>query len=288
MNHLITYVNSPLVSLLRFEHGFSEPHRDPPEETVSYYSINVIERGSFTLHIGHQSWQMASGMVFNTRPDLRYHCRHADEFPQCVCFSISFKKNFADELLMNRRSAPNQLMHVAPLNNRLAYLYMRLRGLSAGCAEVLQAEVLAGELLAAVAHGDETGSYRLYKSHQLAWYMERVEAARTLMETQYGAPHTLASLARFAGMSPFHFARIFRELTGMPPHRYLLKTRLERAAELLREGSSVTETCFASGFNNLSHFTRVFQRAYGYSPAQFAGKRKVYEPEAAATISTSK
>jgi len=71
-------------------------------------------------------------------------------------------------------------------------------------------------------------------------------------------------------MSPFHFARVFRALVGKPPHRYLLEVRLARAARLLREGLSVTETCFAAGFNNLSYFTRRFRRCYGTAPSQFA------------------
>ena len=141
-------------------------------------------------------------------------------------------------------------------------------------------ETLAGELFTAVTYADDSGCYRLHRSHQLAWYIERVEAARSLMESQYSASHTLSSLARYTGMSPFHFARTFRELTGTPPHRYLLKTRLARAAEFLREGASVTQTCFATGFNNLSHFTRLFQHTYGYPPSQFAGKRKKGEPDA--------
>ena len=70
-------------------------------------------------------------------------------------------------------------------------------------------------------------------------------------------------------MSLFHFARVFRELTGLPPHRYLLRTRLERAAQRLRTGDSVTNTCYAVGFSNLSHFTRSFRRRFGVAPSCF-------------------
>ena len=84
--------------------------------------------------------------------------------------------------------------------------------------------------------------------------------------------HSLASLARSVGMSPFQFARVFRELTGCPPHKYLLKVRLDRASRMLLDGKSVTETCFDAGFSNLSHFTRSFRRQFGCAPSSFKSR----------------
>jgi AraC-like DNA-binding protein len=71
------------------------------------------------------------------------------------------------------------------------------------------------------------------------------------------------------GLSPFHFSRVFRELAGVPPHRYLQRVRLARAAVLLREGMTVTDAALASGFPSLSHFIRQFRRAYGASPSRY-------------------
>ena len=59
--------------------------------------------------------------------------------------------------------------------------------------------------------------------------------------------HSLTALAAEAGMSPFYFARVFSELVGEPPHRYLVGIRLRRAAELLRIGALVTEAALKSG-----------------------------------------
>jgi AraC-like DNA-binding protein len=80
---------------------------------------------------------------------------------------------------------------------------------------------------------------------------------------------TLSELAREAGMSPWHFARVFRELAGTPPHRYLSGVRLARAAALLGAGAGVTEACMASGFQNLGHFSRTFRRAFGVPPSLY-------------------
>lgn len=68
-------------------------------------------------------------------------------------------------------------------------------------------------------------------------------------------------------MSPFLFARIFRELIGVPPHKYLVRLRLERARLLLESGMSVTDVCYTVGFNNLSHFIRTFSAHFGVLPS---------------------
>ncbi|HYG68279.1 MAG TPA: helix-turn-helix transcriptional regulator, partial [Anaeromyxobacteraceae bacterium] len=78
------------------------------------------------------------------------------------------------------------------------------------------------------------------------------------------------------GLSPWHFARTFRALVGSPPHRYLTAVRLHRAATLLADGASVTETCYRVGFGSLSHFVNTFRRRLGVAPSlakRGAGRR---------------
>ena len=76
-------------------------------------------------------------------------------------------------------------------------------------------------------------------------------------------------------MSPFQFARVFRELVGIPPHQYLVRRRLARARELLQADMTVTDACYAAGFNNLSHFVRSFRRAFGVSPSRLKATTSV-------------
>jgi len=148
------------------------------------------------------------------------------------------------------------------------YLGGEERDIDVGYRAAEQAiESIAGELLHDVVDG--ATPTRLYTCHQLAWYARRVDAAREQLEADCASPHSLTSLARSAGMSPFHFARVFRELTDVPPHRYLVAVRLRAAVERLRQGESVTDTCFAVGFNSLGHFIEMFRRTYGVSPSRF-------------------
>ena len=78
---------------------------------------------------------------------------------------------------------------------------------------------------------------------------------------------TLAELSFIANMSAYHFARTFKQATGMAPHQYVLRTRIERAKGLLLQGKfSVAEVAMRVGFFDQSHFTRYFKRIVGVTP----------------------
>jgi AraC family transcriptional regulator len=81
---------------------------------------------------------------------------------------------------------------------------------------------------------------------------------------------TLAQLAAVAGMSPHYFAELFRQSTGHAPHQYVLLRRISLAKERLRDPRrSVMEAGLDAGFQNPSHFARMFRRTEGISPSGF-------------------
>jgi AraC family transcriptional regulator len=94
-----------------------------------------------------------------------------------------------------------------------------------------------------------------------------------MFEAHFAEPLALSTRARDAGMSLFHFARVFAELEGRPPHRFLTDVRLAHAAARLRGGAGVTDTCFAVGFGSLSHFITTFRRRYGTRPSEIGRTR---------------
>ena len=83
-------------------------------------------------------------------------------------------------------------------------------------------------------------------------------------------PLTLDDLAEMAGLSPFHFARVFRSVTGVPPVEYQTSLRFLRAKELLLTSpASVTDICFEVGYGSLGTFSRRFKQIVGITPAEF-------------------
>ena len=254
------------VALARFDHPTAVPHHDPHEEIAPDLTVNFVEQGAFRYSAGRESWRLEQGTVFVVTPGLVYRCRHEEQFPSDVCLSLAIRDQLVEGVRSNTAVAPWPALLVRRSTNRLGYLKWLLQ--QTPTDDGLALETTAGDLLRTALWGD--GHTRLVSASQLAWYAERVRAVCERFERDYVYEHSLASLGRMVGMSPYHFARVFRELTGTPPHRRLLEIRLQHAAERLRDGCSVTETCFAVGFSNLSHFIRLFRRRFGTSPSRYA------------------
>jgi AraC family transcriptional regulator len=81
---------------------------------------------------------------------------------------------------------------------------------------------------------------------------------------------TLVTLAALAHMSPSYFSRLFKQSTRLSPHQYVIRCRIDRAKQLLRQGElSITETAYRLGFTHQSHFSHHFKRLAGSSPKAF-------------------
>jgi len=80
----------------------------------------------------------------------------------------------------------------------------------------------------------------------------------------------LGELSAHVHMSPYHFARLFKRSTGTPPHRFVLRRRIDRATTLLTTGElSIGEVARLVGFQTTSHFTTVFRRITGATPSAY-------------------
>ena len=96
------------------------------------------------------------------------------------------------------------------------------------------------------------------------WQLKRAEA---LMSENLSVQVPLAQVAQECGLSVRHLARAFLQSTGVPPHRWLLNRRVERAKELLPNSKlSLSDVALACGFGDQSHFTRTFTAAVRLSP----------------------
>jgi AraC family transcriptional regulator len=90
----------------------------------------------------------------------------------------------------------------------------------------------------------------------------------------------LRAIAHEASLSPYYFTRQFTAYVGVPPYRYLIGLRIDRAMQLLRETElSVTQICHRVGFNSLSHFTTTFRQHTGVSPSAYR-RRQDWERDA--------
>jgi AraC family transcriptional regulator len=105
----------------------------------------------------------------------------------------------------------------------------------------------------------------------------RLRAVVGYIEERLGQNLTLDEMAAVARLSPYHFARQFKAATGLPPHRYVIARRVERARELLQAGAnlSLTEVALSAGFSDQSRLIRHFKRLLGVTPGEFRRSARI-------------
>lgn len=95
-----------------------------------------------------------------------------------------------------------------------------------------------------------------------------LRAARDYLDRHFTEPTDLATAATIAGLSKFHFHRLFSATYGVTPAVYLTRRRIERAHDLLRATNlTVTEVCFAVGYSSLGSFSSRFKALVGDTPS---------------------
>jgi AraC-like DNA-binding protein len=122
------------------------------------------------------------------------------------------------------------------------------------------------------AYGGLLGTGSSVRTGLAPWQLRRADE---FIEANLDGNPSIADLARECGLSSSHFARAFRQATGMPPHRWLTRRRVERAKKLVLEGSlDLAQIALDCGFVDQSHLTRVFTQHEGHSPGKWRRLRR--------------
>jgi AraC-like DNA-binding protein len=112
----------------------------------------------------------------------------------------------------------------------------------------------------------------LFASHSTHASLSR---ARVFIDNCYDLPLSLDQICQQAHYSRYHFIRLFRQAYDQTPHQYLTQRRIEKAKELLTTSElSVTEVCFAVGFESVGSFSTLFRRYVGHSPEGY--RKRIY------------
>lgn len=107
----------------------------------------------------------------------------------------------------------------------------------------------------------------------------RVVRAKLYIDKCYSEKIDLDNISDEAYFSKFHFVRLFKSAYGKTPHQYLKYLRIEKAKQLLNQGTSVTETCYAIGFESVSSFSGLFSKMVGSSPSDYLVKQKAIKEQ---------
>jgi AraC-like DNA-binding protein len=258
-------VRTPAITVERFEHERAVAHRDPEQERAASHAVSFVETGAYRLRVAGVWRDVTPERIFVATPGLEFACRHDDEHPQDRCLSVRYAESAIESLRSAGAAAASTT--VLSVTNRSAYLKHEL---ASAAGDAARTEAIAGALYWSLT--TRATSRRPFRPRQLSWYAARVGRAKELMDAHYSEPLSLSQMSQEVGMSLYHFARVFGELEGEPPHQYLVRVRLRHAAARLHRGAGVTDTCYAVGFGSLSHFTTTFRRQLGVRPSEFRNR----------------
>ena len=99
--------------------------------------------------------------------------------------------------------------------------------------------------------------------------IEMVIGIKNYIDNNYDRDLNLDFLSHTRFVSKYHLIRLFKKYYAQTPRQYLIDKRIEKSKEHLKDGMTVTETCFAVGFESLGSFSSLFKRKTGKSPSEF-------------------
>ena len=261
------------------------PDDAPYTEVHRLFSIAYVRRGSFGYRYRGDTHELVAGSVLVGHAGDEFVCTHEHHSggDECLAFQCPAE---TVEALGNSRA-------------------VRARLFRKGAIPPLPPLIVLGELAQAAAEGrsdialDEAGLLFVHRFAEIAGdrapestavhARDRRRAVEAALRIEAGAhePIDLDRAANDAGLSAFHFLRVFSSVLGVTPHQYLIRSRLRRAARLLAdEARPISDIAFDVGFGDLSNFVRTFRRAAGVSPRRFRqaarGDRKIFQDRLAA------
>jgi AraC-like DNA-binding protein len=251
------------------------PDDKPFTEQHRCHSISYVRKGSFGLHCRGKFSELVAGSVLIGHPGDEYTCTH-----EHVCGDECLSFFFAPELVeaVGDRQASWQIGAVPPLPE-LIVLGELAQAAADGSSDIGLDEI--GQVLASRFVEVVSGSQRKAGPDAARDRRRAVETALWIDANSH-RPINLDDAAAQAGISPFHFLRLFSQTLGVTPHQYLVRSRLRHAARRLADDdSAITDIAYDVGFSDLSNFVRTFGRAAGASPLKFRqasrGKRKIFQ-----------
>ncbi|MDD1015438.1 AraC family transcriptional regulator [Pseudomonas rubra] len=231
------------------------------------YVITIIESGAQRFwHRGSEHLAPVGSMVLINPDELHTGAKASEDgwryrgfYPDCERIT-----GVLDELELKRDGLPRfdaSVLHDPQLAKAFSWLHCSAEQ---GASALEQQTAWREAVLLLVQRHARSGEARAPGNEPGA-----VTRAKELMDSRLAYPPSLEELATAVNLSPFHFARVFRQATGLPPHAWLKQRRLSRARELLKNDCLPFNVAFALGFADQSHLNRQFKQAYGVTPGEY-------------------
>jgi len=250
---------------------FSDP---PVSDLVIIQAVSDGFRQRSDLGGGRFEGRSRSGDLFliapETATDILVHNSHVI---RCFAFPAATLRPHLEDARQGRDPFDFGRLHAGPFRNLLLLGLLDKLWDEAERGDPVTRMFADGAILAIAAELVRQEERPLSVSHNglAPWRLRR---ATEYLEARLAEDVGLAEAAAEVQLSPDHFTRAFRAATGLPPHRWLMRRRVERACELLTDPRhSITEIAFACGFASSQHLATVFRKQVGTTPSEYRRDR---------------
>lgn len=263
------------------------------DDHVGCLSFKTVLSGEEWYGINNRRLAVRPGQFLILNDDQHYSC-HIDEEVHAQVFSIFFKKDFACSVFRDALQREETLLDdplerghtleffqtlndiAPPLQTQIGSLIAKLDSEGYNAAAVDEHLVFLLHSLIS-AHRSEAGRAKGVNALKAGTRMEiykRLCIARDILHSSYMDNPGLELLSNLACLSVPQLVRQFKAVFHTTPHQYLIRIRLKRAAELLKQtGKPVHEIAWLCGFENTSAFCRAFKSEFGMQPQGFRKQR---------------
>ncbi|HZB93381.1 MAG TPA: AraC family transcriptional regulator, partial [Stellaceae bacterium] len=251
------------------------PADQPYPEQHHGFSLSYVRHGSFGCRSRGRAVELVAGSLLVGYPGDEYMCTHEHtEGDACLSFQLA-------PALVEAVGGPDVIWRSVALPPLPALMVLGELAQAAASGESDLGLDEVGMVLASRFVAAAGGATRRAGKTRARDRRRAVEAALWI-DANAASAIGLAEAAVQAGLSPFHFLRVFAAVLGVTPHQYLVRSRLRHAARRLAEETQpITEVALDVGFADLSNFIRSFRRAAGVSPRRFRelarGERRLAE-----------
>jgi len=239
------------------------PHDRPFEERHSAVSIAIVAAGTFQYRSAAGRELMTPGSLLLGNPGQTFECGHEHASgDRCIAFSYDpdyFARLAADAGV---RCAGFRHVRLPPLRDFAPSVSRACTAVS-GPADITWDELATELAVRAASLASPVKPSTTPPPNAEA----RVTRSVRMIDRDPAASLDLATLARAAGLSAYHFLRTFHQITGLTPHQYILRARLRAAATRIAAGTErILEVALDCGFGDLTNFNRAFRMEFGTNP----------------------
>lgn len=279
-----TLYDSPMIAVNDYDCRHTACGQSAEEEST-VNGVVLMRHGAFTKHFGKRQFTSDVNQSAFFSKDSVYRVSHpADCGDRGTTFVVAQRilNDIVRELdpsIDEHPDAPFPFV-TGPCEAAIFWRHRefvrRLESADVEPLEPLWADVTGLQLVADVLEGtfERNGSKPRRRASTAEDHAERAEAAKLYLASRISEAVTLDDVASAVNASPFNFARIFQQQTGMPIHRYLTVLRLRAALECIADPQAdLTDVALDLGFSSHSHFTDVFRREFGATPSAVRQKQ---------------